>query len=351
MIIGIPKEIKDHEYRVATTPRTARVLIDHGHKVLVESEAGAGSGITNEAYEKQGVEVVESREELFEKSKLIVKVKEPLEEEFSLLRPEHILFCYLHLAANNPLVDVLIKTGLKAIAFETVMLDDGTLPLLEPMSRIAGILSVQSGIHFLEKQKGGKGILLSGVPGVKPGKILVIGGGIVGYNAVITGLGLGAEITVADKKLKKLDFFYDKFNGRVKTIPSHPNLIEDEITDSDLIIGAVLIPGARAPIVISRKMLTKMEPGTVFVDVSIDQGGCAETSSPTNLSSPTFTVDEVVHYCVTNIPSKVSRTATFSLAHSILPYIIRIAQGEIKQDPGLKKGINVEDGRLLIDLG
>jgi len=350
MIIGIPKERKVREYRVAVTPQTTRVLVERGHRVLLEKGAGIGSGISDEEFKKAGAEIVESEEDIFNKSKLIVKVKEPLSGEYPLIRSDHIIFSYLHLAANIELTRTLEKTGVMAIAFETVELSDGSLPLLAPMSRIAGRLSVQIGIRFLERPSGGKGVLISGAPGVKPGKVTVIGVGTVGYNAVLSALGLGAEIVVIDKNPKKLEFIHERFEGMVKTIPSYPELIEKELRDSDLVIGAVLVTGSRAPKVITGEMISRMEPGSVFVDVAIDQGGCSETSHPTNLDSPVYSVDGVLHYCVTNIPSLVSRTATYSLSNAILPYVLKIADGKIEEDPALIKGINVDKGKLLRNL-
>ncbi len=347
MIIGIPKERKIREYRVSSTPQTIRVLVERGHVVIVEKGAGLGSGISDEEFKKAGAEIIESEEDIFKKSKLIVKVKEPLLDEFPLIRSDHILFCYLHLAAYPELTSTLQKIGVRAIAFETVELLDGSLPLLAPMSRIAGRLSVQIGIHLLEKPSGGKGVLISGAPGVRPAKVTVIGGGTVGYNAVLSAYGLGARVVLIDINPKKLEFFHEQFKGRVKTVPSYPELIEKELIDSDLVIGAVLITGVKAPKVITRDLISKMEPGSVFVDVAIDQGGCSETSRPTNLDSPVYNVDGVIHYCVTNIPSVVSRTSTFSLANSILPYILKIAEGKIEEDPALIKGINVDGGKLL----
>lgn len=350
MVIGVPKERKVREYRVAATPQTTRVLVERGHNVLVEKGAGVGSGIGDEEFKKAGAEIVETEEEVFRKSKLVVKVKELLSEEFSLIRDDQILFSYLHLAANPEFAGALQKSGARAIAFETVELPDGSLPLLVPMSRIAGRLSVQIVIHFLEKPSGGKGVLISGAPGVKAGKVTVVGGGTVGYNVVISAYGLGAEITVIDKNQKKLEFFHEEFEGKVRTLPPYPELIEEELSNSDLVVGAVLVTGAKAPKVITKEMISKMEPGSVFTDVAIDQGGCSETSRPTNHDSPTFGVDGVVHYCVTNIPSLVSKTATYSLANAILPYILKIASGEIERDEALIKGINVDRGKLLLNL-
>ncbi|HSE83690.1 MAG TPA: alanine dehydrogenase [Thermodesulfobacteriota bacterium] len=350
VIIGIPKERKIHEFRVAGTPQTISVLIERGHQVLVERGAGEGIGITDEEFQKAGAVIVGTEEEVFGKSGLVVKVKELLPQEFPLLREDLILFSYLHLAASPEFLKALEDSGVKTLAFETVELPDGSLPLLAPMSRIAGRLSVQVGIHFLEKTSGGKGVLISGAPGVKPGKVTVIGGGTVGYNAIITVLGLGAEVVLIDKSMKKLESFHEEFGGRVKTLPSYPDVIEKELSDSDLVVGAVLVTGARAPSVITKEMILRMEPGSVFADVSIDQGGCSETSRPTNLDSPVYDVGGVIHYCVTNIPSLVAKTATYSLSNTILPYVLKIADGRIEEDEALMKGINVDKGKLLISL-
>ncbi|MGH7889702.1 MAG: alanine dehydrogenase, partial [Thermodesulfobacteriota bacterium] len=308
----------------------------------------AGCGINDEEFKAAGVEIVENEEDVFEKSELIVKVKEPIPSEFNFLRKGQIIFSYLHLAASGELVEALKKSGVTAIAFETVELPDRSLPLLSPMSRIAGRLSIQVGIHFLEKTVGGKGVLISGAPGVKPGKVTVIGGGTVGYNAVLSALKLGAYVVLVDINPKKLEFFHEEFGGLVKTVPSYPELIREELRDSDLVVGAVLVTGVKAPRVITREMISGIEKGSVFVDVAIDQGGCSETSRPTGLDNPTFNVDGVVHYCVTNIPSLVSRTASYSLSNAILPYVLRIADGKIEEDEPLKKGINVNNGKLLL---
>lgn len=351
MIIGIPKERKIHESRVAATPQTVRVLRERGHQVLMERGAGEGVGISDEDFQRADATIVGSEEEVFGKSELVVKVKELLPQEFPLLRENLILFSYLHLAANEVFLKALENSGVKALAFETVELSDGSLPLLAPMSRIAGRLSVQAGIHYLEKTSGGKGVLISGAPGVMPGKVTVIGGGTVGYNAVITALGLGAEVILIDKSVKKLEYFHEEFQGRVKTLPSCPEIIEKELSDSDLVVGAVLVTGAKAPRVITKEMILRVEPGSVFADVAIDQGGCSETSRPTNLDSPVYDVGGVIHYCVTNIPSLVARTATYSLSNTILPYVLKIADDRIGEDKALMKGINVDRGKLLINLG
>jgi len=347
MKIGIPRERKENEFRVALTPEAVRVVVNDGHDVFIEKNAGTGSGITDDLYIDAGATVVQTEAELFKKSKLIVKVKEPQKEEYDLITSSHILFCYLHLAAEKKLTDTLIKSGVKAIAFETVQLEDGTLPLLAPMSRIAGRLSIQIGIHLLEKYSGGKGILMSGVPGVKPARVLIVGGGTVGFNAASIACGLGATVSVIDKDPKRLSYFFDYFRNRVYTLPSYPEIIENECMNTDLVVGSVLIAGKSAPRVITKRMMGRMEPGTVFVDVAIDQGGCSETSKPTTHKSPTYMVNDVIHYCVTNIPSLVSRTASFYLSNEIMPYLLRIANGEL-DDTAISRGINVDSGKLNI---
>ena len=350
MVIGIPKERKVQEYRVALTPQAVGVLVQHGHKVYVEKGAGLGTGIPDSEYKKAGAQIVRTEKELFAKSKLIVKVKEPLPEEYPLITEKHIVFGYLHIAADKKLIQALKKSGCQAIAFETVELEDGSLPLLAPMSRIAGRLSVQVGVHFLQKSKGGKGVLLSGAAGVRNGKVTVIGGGVVGYNAILSAIGLGADVTVIDVKEEVLEFYYDKFEGNVKTLPSYPDIIERELKDSDLVVGAVLLAGAKAPKIVSRKMISSMEHGSLFVDVAIDQGGCSITSKPTNHDAPTYKDSGVIHYCVTNMPSLVSKTSTYSLSNAILPYVLKLANKEIQEDSPLSKGINIDNGKLLIDL-
>jgi alanine dehydrogenase len=350
MFIGIPKERKVQEYRVALTPQAVGVLVQRGHTVFVEKGAGLGSGISDSEYENAGARLVRNEKELFSKAKLIVKVKEPIAEEYSLIAKNHIIFSYLHIAADKKLVQALTKSRCRAMAFETVERQDGSLPLLAPMSRIAGRLSVQVGVHFLQKSKGGKGVLLSGAAGVRNGKVTVIGGGTVGYNAVLSALGLGADVTVIDIKQDVLEYYYDKFQGRVKTLPSYPEIIEKELSESDLVVGAVLVTGAKAPKVITKKMISNMEKGSLFVDVAIDQGGCSETSRPTNHDNPIYNVNDVLHYCVTNMPSLVSETSTYSLSNAILPYVLKVADGKIDEDPSLVKGINIDNGELLINL-
>src|SRR3990167_3751301 len=328
MIIGIPKERKIQEYRVALTPDAVRVLVERGHGVLIEKEAGAGSGIPDSEYKNAGARIARTEEELFKKSTLIVKVKEPLPVEYPLIKKNHTIFCYLHLAADNKLVQALKKSGCRAIAFETVELPDGSLPLLAPMSKIAGRLSVQVGVHFLQKSKGGKGVLLSGAAGERNGRV-----------------------TVIDNKHRKLEFYYEHFEGRVRTLPSYPEVISEELGRSDLVVGAVLVTGARAPRVITKEMIACMEQGSVFVDVAIDQGWCSETSIPTTHDSPVYKTLGVTHYCVTNMPSLVSGTSTYSLSNTILPYVAALAEGGIEKNDALSKGINVDNGALRINVG
>lgn len=350
MVIGIPRERKIQEYRVALTPQAVGVLVQHGHKVYVEKGAGLGTGIADSEYKKAGAQIAKSEKELFSRAKLIVKVKEPLPEEYPLITENHIVFGYLHIAADKKLIQALKKSKCQAIAFETVELENGSLPLLMPMSRIAGRLSVQVGVHFLQKSKGGKGVLLSGAAGVRNGRVTVIGGGVVGYNAVLSALGLGADVTVIDVKEEVLEFYYDRFQGKVKTLPSYPDVIEKELQSSDLVVGAVLVTGAKAPKVITKKMISSMEPGSLFVDVAIDQGGCSVTSKPTNHDKPVYINNGVLHYCVTNMPSLVSKTSTYSLSNSILPYVLKLAEGTIIEGSPLSKGVNIDKGKLLINL-
>ncbi len=348
MKIGVPKEVKTSEFRVALTPRAVRTLAEAGHETVVEKAAGSGIGVTDRQYEAAGAKIADSAEELFERASLIVKVKEPQKSEYPLINEKHTVFCYLHLAAEEELTDALVASGAKAIAFETVQLDDGSLPLLEPMSIIAGRISAQVGAAFLQKDNGGKGILLGGVPGVRPAKTVVVGGGTVGHGAASVALGMGAEVTVIDKNHSRLAFFHERFGGRIKTLPSYQSLTDEECATADLVVGAVLVPGLKAPTVISGKAIAKMEEGSVFVDVSIDQGGCSETSRPTSHTDPVYRVDGVIHYCVTNIPSLAARTATYALSGKITPYVMKIADGGF--DSALAKGVNVEKGKLLINL-
>lgn len=335
---------------MALTPEAVHVLAGRGHTVYVEKGAGLGSGIADEAYAEAGARIAGTEKELFQKSELIVKVKEPLPSEYPLIKERHVIFSYLHLAAAPGLVAALKKTGCRAIAFETVELPDGSLPLLAPMSKVAGRLSVQVGVHFLQKSKGGKGVLLSGAAGVRSGRITVIGGGVVGLAAVLSAVGLGAEVTVIDNKPEKLEYFYDRFEGTVKTLPSYPDVVAESLAASDLAVGAVLVTGLRAPKVVTKEMIAGMEPGSVFVDVAIDQGGCSETSRPTTHDAPVYVKYGVTHYCVTNMPALVSRTSTYALSNAILPYVVLAADGKVDGTPALQKGINIDGGELRIAL-
>jgi len=350
MNIGIPKERKIQEYRVALTPEAVHVLAGRGHAVFVEKGAGVGSGIADDAYAGAGARIVGTEKELFRKSGLVIKVKEPIPSEYPLIKERHVIFSYLHLAAAPALVTALKKTGCRAIAFETVELPDGSLPLLAPMSRIAGRLSVQVGLQFLQKPNGGKGVLLSGSAGVRNGNVTVIGGGVVGLSAVVSAVGLGAEVTVIDNKPEKLEYFYDHFEGNVKTLPSYPGVVSEALASSDLVVGAVLVAGLRSPKVITSGMIAGMEPGSVFVDVAIDQGGCSETSRPTTHDSPVYVKHGVTHYCVTNMPALVSRTSSYALSNAILPYVVLAADGRVDDTPALRKGINIDRGELMIPL-
>ncbi|HEY8518529.1 MAG TPA: alanine dehydrogenase [Gammaproteobacteria bacterium] len=350
MIVGVPKERKTHEYRVGLTPGSARELIEQGHHVLVESGAALGIGLPDAAYAKVGATIAPTAEEVYANSELIVKVKEPTEAESKLLGEGQILFAYLHLAPNRAEADLLLESGVTAIAYETVTGPNNTLPLLAPMSEIAGRLAVQAGAHCLERPQGGHGTLLSGVPGVPPGNVLIIGGGIVGDNAAHMACGMGADVTVLDRSIPRLRQLADHYGGAVKCVYSTSQTIERYALQADLIIGAVLIPGATAPRVVSGALVKRMRPGTVLVDVSIDQGGCFETSRPTTHDAPTYTVEGVVHYCVTNMPGIVPRTATLALNNATLPYVTALARHGLAEalrlDPGLADGVNIHAGRV-----
>lgn len=350
MNIGIPKETKVHEYRVALTPKAVKSLIDRGHKLYVEKNAGISSGFKDTDYKRCGAVILNSASELYKRSKLIVKVKEPQKNEYDLITKDHIIFCYLHLAADKDLTKTLLKKGTTGISFETVQLTDGSLPLLIPMSRVAGTLSSHIAANLLHKDKGGSGKLIGGLPGVKPAKVLIIGGGAVGLSACESAIGLNAEVTVIDINTSKLNFFYEKFKGKVKTLPSYPDIIASECNNTDILIGAVLIPGAKAPKVIKKDFIKKMPKGSVFVDVAIDQGGSAETSKPTTHENPTYIDSGIIHYCVTNIPSLVAVSSTKYLSNEIQPYVAMIAEGKMQTHLPLKRGINTMNGELLITI-
>jgi len=349
MRIGVAKEIKAQEHRVALTPAGARELVQRGHDVLVEAGAGAGSAFPDEAYERAGAALA-SVDDVWERSDLLLKVKEPIAEEYPRLREGLTLFTYLHVAADEPLTRALVDSGITAIAYETVETDRGGLPLLAPMSEIAGRLAPQAGAHYLEKPKGGRGILLGGVAGVAPGKVVVIGGGIVGYNAAVIAIGLGAQVTILERSVDRMRYLEQILSGRVTLLMSSSLQVEESVKEADLVIGAVLIPGALAPKLVTREMLRAMKDASVLVDVAIDQGGCAETSRPTTHDDPVYTVDGVVHYCVANMPGAVPITSTRALTNVTLPYVEEIAEhgvvDAIRRDPELAPGVNVMGGRI-----
>ena len=350
MIIGVPKEIKDYEYRVSLTPDGARVLLQAGHRVVVEPSAGQGSGFSDDAYRQAGVQVAGSKAEVFQQADLIVKVKEPQLSECALFRPGQVLFAYLHLASLPDLTKALVAADITAIAYETVEARDHSLPMLRPMSEIAGRLAVQIGAHYLGTVQGGRGLLLAGVPGVPPAHVAVLGAGVVGTSAVRIAVGMGARVTVINLDLDRLRFLDDLYGGRIATCAATASAIERAVVEADLVIGAVLVPGARAPKVVSRGLVKKMKPGSVIVDVAVDQGGCCETTRPTTHSDPVYVVDGVLHYCVTNMPGIVPHTSTLALTNTTLPYIVRLAsegvEKAIRSDPGLAKGVNVMNGRI-----
>ncbi len=350
MLIGVPKEIKNNEYRVGLVPASVMELLAHGHKVIVETNAGSGIGFSDEDYKAVGAQICDTAEEVFQKADMIVKVKEPQPNECKLLREGQILFTYLHLAPDPIQTRLLMESGCVAIAYETVTDPSGALPLLTPMSQVAGRLSVQAGAATLEKINGGSGILLGGVPGVAPANVVVIGGGVVGTNAARMAMGLEANVTVLDRslmRLKELDF---EFGSKLNTIYSTKAALDEYIINADLVIGAVLIPGAAAPKLVRKEHLSQMREGSVIVDVAIDQGGCFETSRPTTHADPTYVVDGVVHYCVANMPAAVPRTAAFALNNATLPFTIALANKGYKrallEDPHLMGGLNVHHGKL-----
>ena len=350
MRVGVPKEVKADEYRVAMMPVGADVLVRAGHEVLVQRDAGSGSGFPDEAYTAVGAKLVDSAEAVFAGADMIVKVKEPQPQEIRLFRDGLIVFTYLHLAADATLTEACRKTGIVGIAYETIKDRAGRLPLLTPMSEIAGKMSIQEGAKYLEKPMRGRGILLGGVPGVPPANVVVLGAGIVGTNAAKVAAGLGANVVLMDVNLERLRYLDDVMPANVSTIFSDPHTVRDHLTSADLVVGAVLIPGATAPRLVSRADLKTMKNGSVIVDVAIDQGGCIETSRPTSHQNPTYDVDGVIHYCVTNMPGAVGRTSTMALCNATLPYAVRIANKgyatAAAEDPGLAEGINLVGGRV-----
>jgi alanine dehydrogenase len=349
MKIGVAKEIKTDEYRVALTPAGARELVERGHDVTVETGAGDGSSFPDRAYEAVGARIG-SVDDVWGDAELLLKVKEPIESEYGHLREGLVLFTYLHIAADEPLTRALVESGITAVAYETVETDQRALPLLAPMSEIAGRLAAQAGAYFLEKPLGGRGLLLAGIPGVAPGRVVIIGGGIVGYNAAVITLGLGANVTILERSIDRMRHLDEVLSGRVSLVMSSTLQIEESVTDADVVIGAVLIPGALAPKLITREMLRRMKDGAVFCDVAIDQGGCAETSRPTTHSEPVYDVEGVTHYCVANMPGAVPITSTKALTNATLPYVEAIADHglaeAVARDPSLARGVNVLDGRI-----
>ena len=352
MLIGVPKEIKSKEHRVGCVPSSVKEFVANGHKVLVETNAGAGINFSDDDYRSAGAEIARSAAEVFEKADMIIKVKEPQAEECKMLREGQILFTYLHLAADPAQAQGLIDSKCVAIAYETVTGEDGRgLPLLAPMSEVAGRLSVQAGAHYLQKHEGGTGRLLSGVPGVKPAKVLILGGGIAGFNAARIAVGMEADVVILERSPDRMRFLDDYFKGRVEVVYSNIEMIERHAYESDLIIGAVLIPGASAPKLIRKDMLKHMKPGSVIVDIAIDQGGCFETSKPTTHENPTYVVYDVVHYCVANMPGGVPLTSTFALNHAVFPYALSIAdlgwKAAVMKSQGLRAGLNICHGEVV----
>jgi alanine dehydrogenase len=349
MLVGVPKEIKDNEYRVSTTPAGVAEYVARGHQVIVERSAGIGSGFHDDEYRNAGAELVDGHAEVFERADMIVKVKEPIAPEYDLLRKDQILYTYLHLAAEEALTHALIRRNVFSIAYETVQLPDGSLPLLTPMSEVAGRMAVQVGAYYLGKVQGGRGLLLGGVPGVRPANVVVVGGGVVGINAAQMALGMGADVTIIDRSIERLRYLDQVLHGRLNTLASNAHNVAGAVAAADLVIGGVLIVGAKAPKLVTAAMVSSMPEGSVIVDVAIDQGGCVETARPTSHSSPTYVVDGVVHYCVTNMPGAMPRTSTFALSNATLPYGLKLADfgmDAVKQDPALAKGVNVYKAQI-----
>ena len=350
MLIGIPKEIKNHEYRVGLTPSSVREATAHGHDVIIETNAGAGIGCSNDDYVAAGAKIVDTAAEIFAKSEMVVKVKEPQKVEYEQLREGQLLFTYLHLAPDPEQTAGLVKSGVTAIAYETVTDKNGGLPLLAPMSEVAGRMAPQVGAAALQRANGGRGMLLGGVPGVAPAKVVVIGGGVVGTNAARIAAGMGADVIILDKNVKRLTYIDDVFGPRIKTQYATIDDTEALVYDADMVVGAVLIPGAAAPKLIHKNQLSKMKPSSVIVDVAIDQGGCFETSKATTHADPTYIVDDVVHYCVANMPGAVARTSTFALNNATLPFTLALADKGWKKacqdDPHLAAGLNVHEGGI-----
>jgi alanine dehydrogenase len=353
MIIGIPREIKADEHRVAMLPVGAQLLTGDGHKVLIEKGAGVDSGFLDENYTAAGAEIVDSPKDIYEKSEMVVKVKEPQTEEIKQLKKGQILFCYFHFASSHELTEGCLKAGINAVAYETLVDSKGSLPLLTPMSEIAGKMSVQEGAKSLEKQRNGRGVLLGGVAGVEPANVLILGGGVVGTNAAKVAAGMGANVVIMDISLDRLRYLEDVMPDNVTTVFSDPYTIEDYAVRADLVIGSILIPGGKAPVLINKRILKKMKTGSVLVDVAIDQGGCFETSRPTTHSEPTYIIDGVVHYCVANIPGAVCRTSTQALCNATLPYCRQLANAGLtnflKKSKGHESALNMKEGKIVLE--
>jgi alanine dehydrogenase len=349
----VPREVKDRENRVAMTPAGVAELVEHGHRVLVEAGAGAGSGFADDEFRRAGAVNAPDHAEVFAEADMILKVKEPVPAEYDLLRPGQLLFTYLHLAADEPLTRALIRQRVQAVAYETVRDPSGGLPLLTPMSEVAGRMSIQVGAHYLEATNGGGGRLLGGVPGVPAANVVIVGGGVVGINAAEMALGLGANVTIVDRNIDRLRYLDLALGGRIHTLASNRQNIGEAVRDADLVIGAVLIPGAKAPRLVTAGMVSTMRPGSVIVDVAIDQGGCIETARPTSLSDPIYFVDGVLHYCVTNMPGAVPRTSTLALSNATLHHALELAdfglEQAIKRDQSLAPGVNVLDGQVTFE--
>ena len=351
MRVGVPRELKDNEYRVAITPAGVRELVVGGHEVFIEHDAGRGSSILDSDFEKAGARIVPDADTVFETAEMVLKVKEPIEEEFHRLRDGLILFTYLHLAASEPVTNALIESGTTGVAYETVELEDHSLPLLAPMSEVAGRMAPHAGANILEREHGGRGVLMGGVSGVRPARVVVIGAGMSGMNAAWIAQGMEAEVVVLDKNINKLRDIDMIHKGRILTLASNRLAVEEAVTSADLVIGAVLVPGARAPKIVTEDIVKDMQPGAVVVDISVDQGGCFETTHMTTHSDPTYVVHDVVHYCVGNMPGAVPHTSTYALTNATMPYVVALAdqglEGAIKEDPALTKGVNVFKGAIV----
>ena len=351
MIIGVPKEIKDGEKRVGVTPQGVDALVSHHHRVLVEKTAGNGSGFSDQEYEKAGATIIEKREKIWNEADMVVKVKEPLKPEFPLMRPDQVLFTYLHLAADRELTNRLIESRVVGIGYETIQERDGSLPLLRPMSEIAGRASILAGGMCLETAYGGRGVLLCGASGVPPAKVVIIGAGVAGSNACKVAVGIGARVSILDIQPERLSYLHDITQGHITTFISNRMTISEEITDADLVIGAVLIPGAQAPRLVTRQMLTRMRRGSAIVDISVDQGGCFETTHPTTHENPTYIEEGIVHYCVANIPGAYPRTSTYALTNATFPYVLQLAdkgyEKAMAENEALRKGLNLMDGKVI----